>query len=231
MSIENESNSEEQSYTNDDYMIGISKVLPTLEQCYEFVAADPSCGAVSTFVGITRNNFQTKEVLSLSYEAYVPMAMKELLKLCSECKMSKYKSIRRIAAVHIIGDCPVGQASVILACSSPHRLDAIQCCEYLINQLKARIPIWKKEIYVNEPNAIWKENIEWFQQGQQQHPQEEAEQTQKEEELQRERDTDINTIIQLTERMSSLPLPPSSELQSRRIMIRQPDTNEDSAVS
>ena len=50
MSIENESNSEEQSYTNDDYMIGISKVLPTLEQCYEFVAADPSCGACRIYV-------------------------------------------------------------------------------------------------------------------------------------------------------------------------------------
>ena len=183
-------------------MIGISNVLPSLDQCYEFVAADPSCGAVSTFIGITRNNFQTKEVLSLSYEAYVPMAMKELLNLCTECKMIKYTSIRRIAAVHIIGDCPVGHASVILACSSPHRLEAIQCCEYLINQLKARIPIWKKEIYANDPDAIWKENIEWFQQPH-------AQQSEQ-----------ANTST--TTEPSTIQLPPS-ELQSRRVMVRQSD--------
>ena len=199
---ENHNDAENQSYVNDDYMIGISNVLPSLDQCYEFVAADPSCGAVSTFIGITRNNFQTKEVLSLSYEAYVPMAMKELLNLCTECKMIKYTSIRRIAAVHIIGDCPVGHASVILACSSPHRLEAIQCCEYLINQLKARIPIWKKEIYANDPNAIWKENIEWFQQPH----------------AQQSEQANTSTATE----PSTIQLPPS-ELQSRRVMVRQSD--------
>jgi molybdopterin synthase catalytic subunit len=157
-----EHNDENQSYEDEDYMIAISNVLPTLDVCYQFVANDPSCGAVSTFVGITRNYFDDKQVLSLRYEAYVPMALKELLKLCKECKMDQYTSIRRIAAVHVIGNCPVGQASVILACSSPHRKDAIQGCEYLINQLKARIPIWKQEVYVDDPNSVWKENIEWF---------------------------------------------------------------------
>ena len=201
---EGHNTSENQSYVDDDYMIEISNALPSLQQCYDFVAADPSCGAVSTFIGITRNSFQLKEVLSLSYEAYVPMAMKELLKLCTECKQISYQSIRRIAAVHIIGDCPVGHASVILACSSPHRLDAIQCCEYLINQLKARIPIWKKEIYVNEPNAIWKENIEWFQH--QQHPK------QGPTECEASETTD-----------TTKPPPETTELQSRRVMVRQPD--------
>lgn len=209
--------SDNQSHLDDEYMIGISTVLPTLQECYEFVAADPSCGAVSTFVGITRNNFQNKQVLSLCYEAYVPMAMKELLKLCQECKTMKYTSIRRIAAVHIIGDCPVGHASVILACSSPHRNDAIQCCEYLINQLKARIPIWKKEIYVNEPNAVWKENIEWFQPQQPQVQQEEPAD-----------DTNQSTTTTTTTSTSITTTEPSvshisSELQSRRIMVRQTD--------
>jgi molybdopterin synthase catalytic subunit len=214
---ENSNNSDDstnQSYIDDDYMIGISSVLPSLQQCYEFVAAEPSCGAVSTFVGITRNNFQNKQVLALSYEAYIPMAMKELLKLCNECKTMKYTSIRRIAAVHIIGDCPVGYASVILACSSPHRIEAIQCCEYLINQLKARIPIWKKEIYANEPNAIWKENIEWVQPHQQSQPQPQEEPTN-----QNATTTTSSSSSSTTEPQSSL------ELQSRRIMVRQTDNN------
>jgi molybdopterin synthase catalytic subunit len=145
------------------------------------------------------------------------MAMKELQKLCSECKMIQYPSIRRIAAVHIIGDCPVGQASVILACSSPHRLEAIRCCEYLINQLKARIPIWKKEIYVDEPTAVWKENIEWFQ------PQQDQNKEHKDETIERDEGAIVQTNATMTTTAESM----SSLLQSRRIMTRQkPDTDE-----
>ena len=70
------------------------------------------------------------------------MAEKELRRVCDEA-CGKFSAIHKIAAVHILGDCPVGQASVILACSSPHRRDAINCVEYLIDELKARVPIWK----------------------------------------------------------------------------------------
>ena len=62
--------------------------------------------------------------------------------------------------MHILGDCPVGDASVILACASPHRRDALHCVEYLIDELKARIPIWKREVYEGDDSA-WKENVEW----------------------------------------------------------------------
>jgi molybdopterin synthase catalytic subunit len=140
-------------------MITVSEKLPTLEECNEFVN-DPSCGAISSFVGITRNNFQGKIVAKLSYEGYVPMAEKELQKLCDDAT-AKYSSIAKIAAVHILGDCPVGQASVILVASSPHRRDAMHCVEYLIDELKARIPIWKREVYEGDEDSVWKENIEW----------------------------------------------------------------------
>jgi molybdopterin synthase catalytic subunit len=152
----------DQHVVDDRFLIAVTEDLPTLEACYQFVAAEPSCGAVSTFVGITRNNFQGKIVEKLSYEGYVPMAMKELHKLCLEAvHADHYPSVRRIAMVHILGDCPVGQASVIMACSSPHRTDAIHCCEYLINELKARIPIWKLEVYQGDGGSVWKENVEW----------------------------------------------------------------------
>ena len=81
-----------------------------------------------------------------------------MLKLCHEA-VAKYASVKRIAAVHILGDCPISNASVILACSSPHRRDAIHCCEFLIDELKARIPIWKREVYEN--GSVWKANVEW----------------------------------------------------------------------
>jgi molybdopterin synthase catalytic subunit len=141
------------------YMIKVSEKLPTLEECSDFVT-DPSCGAISSFVGITRNNFQGKIVAKLRYEGYVPMAEKELRTLCDEAT-TKYSSIAKIAAVHILGDYPVGQASVILAASSPLRRDAMHCVEYLIDELKARIPIWKREVYEGDEGGVWKENIEW----------------------------------------------------------------------
>ena len=168
----------DQNDHNNRFLIKVSETIPTLEECTKFVT-DPSCGAISTFIGITRNNFQGKKVLKLSYEGYVPMAEKLLRELCNEASSSannQYPNIQKIAIVHLLGDCPVGNASVIIACSSPHRLESIKCCEFLINELKARIPIWKLETYQeeetnNEENgssgstttttSVWKENIEW----------------------------------------------------------------------
>jgi molybdopterin synthase catalytic subunit len=89
------------------------------------------------------------------------MAEKELWKLCQTAK-NKYPSIGRITAVHILGDCPVGAASVISCASSPHRKDAIHTIEYLIDALKATVPIWKREVYAGS-ESVWKENIEWHQ--------------------------------------------------------------------
>ena len=147
---------------DDKYLIKVSESIPSLEECTKFVS-QPSCGAISTFLGITRDNFDNKTVTKLSYEGYVPMAEKELYKLCKEAN-EKYPSIARIAAVHILGDCPVEKASVILCASSPHRRDAMHCIEFLIDELKARVPIWKREVYRDgDGESVWKENIEWFQ--------------------------------------------------------------------
>jgi molybdopterin synthase catalytic subunit len=144
---------------NDRFLVKVSNNIPSLEECYKF-CSDPSCGAVATFAGITRNNFQGKIVQKLSYEGYVPMAEKELLKLCHEA-VQAYPSICKIAALHILGDCPVGSASVIIAASSPHRKESIRCTEFLIDELKARVPIWKLEVYEGDEKSVWKENIEW----------------------------------------------------------------------
>ena len=145
------------------YLVKVSEKIPNVIECTAF-ASSPSCGAISTFTGITRNNFQQKTVTKLSYEGYVPMAEKELRKLCKEAN-EKYPSIEKIAAVHILGDCPVEAASVILCASSPHRRDAMHCVEFLIDELKARVPIWKREVYQDgdgDGESVWKENVEWF---------------------------------------------------------------------
>lgn len=144
------------------YLIKVAEEMPSLSDCSAFVS-DPSCGAISTFIGITRNNFQNKKVTKLSYEGYVPMAEKELRKICVEAN-KKYPSIVKIAAVHILGDCPVEAPSVILCASSPHRKEAMNCVQYLIDELKAKVPIWKREVYQDgDGESVWKENAEWKQ--------------------------------------------------------------------
>jgi len=141
-------------------MIHVSETLPSITTIQQFLSSSPTSGAISTFTGITRNNFNGKTVTHLSYEGYIPMAIKELTSICNDAK-GKYKTVDKLVAVHIIGDCPVGSASVIVGCCSPHRREAIQCTEYLIDELKGRVPIWKKESYAGEDNAVWKENVEW----------------------------------------------------------------------
>lgn len=145
---------------DEKHLICVSERIPSLQECYDFVC-DDSCGAVASFVGTTRDNFNGKKVLKLEYEGYIPMAEKELYKLCSQDARTAYPSVEKIAAVHVIGECPVGQPSVILAVSSPHRKEALHCVEYLIDELKARIPIWKLEVYEGDEGSVWKENVEW----------------------------------------------------------------------
>mmetsp|Transcript_8138 Transcript_8138/g.13755 ORF Transcript_8138/g.13755 Transcript_8138/m.13755 type:complete len:188 (-) Transcript_8138:128-691(-) len=142
-----------------NYLIQVSNTLPSHHEIQQFLTAS-NCGAISTFTGITRDNFAGKKVTALSYEGYTPMAIKELTNLCRDAHV-KYPNVARMVAVHILGDCPVGEASVVVGSSSPHRREAIACTEYLIDELKGRVPIWKKEIYEGDEESVWKENVEW----------------------------------------------------------------------
>lgn len=117
----------------------------------------PKCGAISTFIGTTRDNFENKKVIKLEYEAYEPMALKEMNNICA--KVRSQWNIENIAIYHRLGEVPVSEASVVIAVSSPHRQESLKAVEYAINTLKASVPIWKKEVYdVEEPK--WKENKE-----------------------------------------------------------------------
>jgi molybdopterin synthase catalytic subunit len=120
--------------------------------------SDPICGAISTFHGITRGNFNGKEVLYLEYECYESMAKKQLTELCLSLRLL-YPSVHHIAISHRIGRVNISESSVIIAVSAPHRVEAIQACEYAINQLKASVPIWKLEYYAD--GSSWKQNQEW----------------------------------------------------------------------
>ncbi|VDK53579.1 unnamed protein product [Anisakis simplex] len=113
-----------------------------VEEAIQFVTA-PTTGGTSVFVGTTRDTFDGKRVVQLEYEAYEEMAIKEMHRVC-EMIREKFPSVRRAAIIHRTGVVPVGESSVVIAVSAPHRRDAIRGNEMAIDLLKRRVPIWKK---------------------------------------------------------------------------------------
>ena len=128
-----------------------------LAKYINYVSA-PEAGAIATFSGTTRDTFEGKQVVELRYEAYVPMALKCLRSICSSARSSW--SLRSMAVAHRLGPVPVGETSVFTAVSSVHRDDALEACRFVIDELKASVPIWKKEVYAN--GEVWKENSEFL---------------------------------------------------------------------
>eukprot|EP01132_Coremiostelium_polycephalum_P002537 gene2537-3140_t len=125
---------------------------------------DDGAGAVSTFIGTTRNNFKGKNVIKLEYESYVPMALKEIEKICKfileqhRTTSLSANDIKHIAVVHRIGDVPVGEISIFIAVSSSHRQASLDAVQYAIDTIKSTVPIWKREYY--DDGSIWKDNCE-----------------------------------------------------------------------
>ncbi|CAI0413990.1 unnamed protein product [Linum tenue] len=122
-----------------------------------FVSA-PQAGAITTFSGTTRDTFDGKTVVELRYEAYVPMAVRQIQSICSSARATW--KIHAIAVAHRLGAVPVGETSVFIAVSAVHRGDALDACKFMIDELKATVPIWKKEVYSN--GEVWKENSEFM---------------------------------------------------------------------
>ncbi|KAM9338332.1 molybdopterin synthase catalytic subunit isoform 1-T2 [Symphorus nematophorus] len=118
-----------------------------------------SCGAISLFIGTTREDeVDGRKVIGLEYEAYEPMAQSEFTKLCADIR-ERWPALMHICVHHRLGWVEVGQASVAMAISSPHRHDGQRAIQHCITQLKANIPIWKKEVY-DTRDSSWKENAE-----------------------------------------------------------------------
>ncbi|CAM9633160.1 unnamed protein product [Phaeothamnion confervicola] len=120
--------------------------------------SDPRAGAVTTFSGVTRNHHNGKKVMRLEYQGYQPMAEKELRGICVEVR-EKWDVIN-VAVVHKLGPTAIEEASVIVAVSSVHRRDGLEATHFAIDALKARVPIWKLEVYEGD-SRVWKENVEW----------------------------------------------------------------------
>jgi molybdopterin converting factor subunit 1 len=102
-------------------------------------------GAVVVFEGIVREQSRGKQVRSLVYEAYGSMARRQMELLADEAR--RRWPISNVAIVHRTGTLKVGETSVVIAVSAGHRGEAFDACEWLIDELKRTVPIWKKEIY------------------------------------------------------------------------------------
>lgn len=105
----------------------------------------PDCGALVEFTGVVRNLNQGRAVTALEYEGAPDLAAAEFARIETEARASF--AIMKIACVHRIGRLAPGDVAVWLGVTAPHRDAAFAACQYLINQLKQRVPIWKKERY------------------------------------------------------------------------------------
>jgi len=104
---------------------------------------DPAAGALVVFLGTTRNQNAGRRVVRLEYEAYDRMAVAEMSRLAAQAK--RRWPIRKVAMAHRIGFVPIGRASVAIVVSAGHRAPAFAACRWLIDRLKAIVPIWKRE--------------------------------------------------------------------------------------
>ncbi len=119
--------------------------------------ADPASGAIATFVGVARNSFAGKVVDHLEYEAYAPMAELEMERIGMEIA-ERWPMVTGIAIAHRTGRVEVGEASVAIAISAPHRREALAACAQAIDRLKATLPVWKQEVFAD--GSVWRENRE-----------------------------------------------------------------------
>jgi molybdopterin synthase catalytic subunit len=114
----------------------------SVDEAVTFVA-DPGAGATCVFAGTVRDHSDAGEVRGLTYEAWDELALARLGELGGE--LFERWPVLRVAILHRTGDLAVGETSVVVACSAPHRADAFEACRHGIERLKHDVPIWKKE--------------------------------------------------------------------------------------
>ncbi|MCP4004764.1 MAG: molybdenum cofactor biosynthesis protein MoaE [bacterium] len=113
----------------------------------------PEMGGVVTFTGVVRNIARGEEIDHLEYEAYVPMATKEMRKIVDKAQ-GRWPHVK-LAILHRVGRLAIGDAAVMIAAAAPHRAEAFEACRFAIDTLKHTVPIWKKEFA--KSGAYWVE--------------------------------------------------------------------------
>jgi molybdopterin synthase catalytic subunit len=120
-----------------DKPIDVHKIIKAVES--------DDAGALNVFIGTVRSKTSGKKVVRLDYEAYEPMAKKEIEKIVQLA--TKKWGIKKWAVSHRVGTLTVGEVAVVVAISTAHRKESFEACQFIINSLKQTVPIWKKEIF------------------------------------------------------------------------------------
>ncbi|CUA76165.1 hypothetical protein RSOLAG22IIIB_06122 [Rhizoctonia solani] len=165
-----------ESLTGDSFslshsLLDINKIMDSVR--------DNGAGSLALFVGTTRDNFNGKQVTRLEYEAYSKLAIKSMTGIAADARKLKVPPhdfgptsstpaptdatlLTRIAIHHRLGEVPVGEASIVIAVTSPHRRESFYVCEWILEQVKMKTPIWKREWYAeggSSKDAVWKANF------------------------------------------------------------------------
>ncbi|KAM0202369.1 hypothetical protein ACHAPQ_007381 [Fusarium lateritium] len=115
----------------------------------------PSAGAIVLFAGTTRDNFAGKPVKELQYTAYHPRALKSMLTIAKDVR-DKH-GLRGVAMIHRLGAVPIGEESILIAVSSPHREAAWRAGEEALEECKSKVEVWKREEFEGE-EGVWRAN-------------------------------------------------------------------------
>ncbi len=111
-----------------------------------------ACGGTCVFLGTVRNGPDERGVTAIEYSAYEEMVEAEFVRLLTDAR-ARWPDAR-IAVRHRLGTIPVGEASIAIATAAPHRAQAFEACRYVIEEVKRRVPIWKKELRV-DGSEVW----------------------------------------------------------------------------
>jgi len=107
--------------------------------------ARPSDGGVCVFLGVVRNENEGRATVSIEYQAYGPMAEAEMARIARQIEREWPRT--RVTMIHRAGSLGIGEVSVAIVATSPHRVEAFEACRAAIDRIKTRVPIWKKEFH------------------------------------------------------------------------------------
>lgn len=125
---------------------------PLSERAVAQAVEHPGAGALALFSGVVRDQTGGRRVKFLEYEAHGPMALAKMREIALAIRQ-RWPIISRVAVVHRVGRLEIGESSVMIAVSSPHRAEAFEACRFAIDTLKETVPIWKKEHF--EDGEVW----------------------------------------------------------------------------
>lgn len=123
----------------------------------------PSAGANLLFLGTTRDSFASRPVTTLSYTTYPPLAFKTLMRIAEDA-VEEFRLLG-VAVAHRLGEVPVGEVSIVVGVSAGHRGAAFRGGEAVLERCKERLEVWKKELFGDGGEEVWRENRGWDREG------------------------------------------------------------------